>query len=183
MILREPFKTWLVEEEQPKYYAGIGSRGTPENVLAIMTATASRLHEDGFILRSGGARGADSAFAEGTPLKEVFRAGDAKPWAFAEASNQHLPSDRGGFWTWSPYVRGLIARNMMQVLGENGDSPVLFVLCWAPSLYYEDSSSGGTGYAIRCAIAHGIPVFNMKDDKVLEAVTGYAWAGYRQFWL
>src|SRR5436305_1567732 len=48
------------------YYAGVGSRKTPEDALERMRHYAARLAERGFILRSGGAPGADTAFEEGT---------------------------------------------------------------------------------------------------------------------
>ena len=76
-----------------------------------------------------------------------------------------MPNDRGDFSTFSSYVQGLLARNMMQVLGEEGNKSVRFVLCYAPSLVYINSTAGGTGYAIRCALAHNIPVYNFFEDK------------------
>ena len=48
-----------------KYYAGIGSRETPEDVCGRMTKLASILERKGYTLRSGGAVGADTAFAGG----------------------------------------------------------------------------------------------------------------------
>ncbi len=48
-----------------KYYAGIGSRKTPPEMMSLMTDLAARLEEQGWILRSGGAIGADSAFQLG----------------------------------------------------------------------------------------------------------------------
>ena len=48
-------------------YAGIGSRATPESVLADMTKMATWLARTGWHLASGGAEGADTAFAGGAP--------------------------------------------------------------------------------------------------------------------
>ena len=48
-------------------YAGIGARSTPKPVLADMTAIAAWLARAGWHLASGGAAGADAAFAAGTP--------------------------------------------------------------------------------------------------------------------
>jgi len=50
------------------YYAGIGSRSTPDNVLGIMEKLGIVLAKKGFILRSGGADGADKAFEKGCDL-------------------------------------------------------------------------------------------------------------------
>jgi len=47
------------------YYSGIGSRSTPENILHMMGDVAYRLANKGWILRSGGADGADNAFEQG----------------------------------------------------------------------------------------------------------------------
>jgi hypothetical protein len=44
---------------------GIGSRDTPRDVLDTMTNLMYELHKDGWILRSGGASGADDAFEKG----------------------------------------------------------------------------------------------------------------------
>jgi predicted NAD-dependent protein-ADP-ribosyltransferase YbiA (DUF1768 family) len=59
--------------ELPRTYAGIGSRETPPGILAYMTETASKLEGMGYILNSGGARGADSAFADGVKNKKNTR--------------------------------------------------------------------------------------------------------------
>ena len=48
-------------------YAGIGSRATPVGVLQDMTVMAGWLARTGWNLASGGADGADTAFARGAP--------------------------------------------------------------------------------------------------------------------
>ena len=48
-----------------KYYAGIGSRETPKEICNKMTEIASLLEKQDFVLRSGGAQGADHAFEIG----------------------------------------------------------------------------------------------------------------------
>lgn len=165
----------------PKIYAGIGSRSTPEDILELMELIGYKLADE-WILRSGGAQGADSAFERGCDAytkyngglalgeKEIFRSGDAKPWSLGEAE-KHIPANRPPFNTWNLYVRGLIARNMMQVLGSNGDKPVTFVVCWTMA---NVKDGGGTGYAIRCAQAHDIPVYNLQEvgmhERFLDAV-------------
>jgi predicted Rossmann fold nucleotide-binding protein DprA/Smf involved in DNA uptake len=47
------------------YYAGIGSRQTPEDVLKIMKTIGSFMVHKDYILRSGAADGADTAFEQG----------------------------------------------------------------------------------------------------------------------
>lgn len=56
-------------------YAGIGSRDTPEDILRLMAVVAAKREDDGFILRSGGADGADTAFESGvvsSDMKEIY---------------------------------------------------------------------------------------------------------------
>lgn len=48
-----------------KIYAGIGSRSTSQSVLDAITQVATKLGKEGWVLRSGAARGADSAFEAG----------------------------------------------------------------------------------------------------------------------
>jgi len=73
-----------------------------------------------------------------------------------------MPNDRPAtFDSWQPYIRGLLARNMMQILGDSGEEPVQFVVCWTSQGDYQTSEVGGTGYALRCALDYKIPIFNL----------------------
>jgi hypothetical protein len=175
-----------------KYYAGIGSRETPPEVLREMEALAQSCAMMGYTLRSGGADGADSAFETGCDLiaagapKEIFL-----PWrgfnknqsplfeipekAF-EISSQHHPR-----WQYlREPVRKLMARNAQQVLGKNLDTPVEFVICWTPDGCTKGEErtkdTGGTGQAIAIASAHNIPVFNMKRG-IIEIEMIYEFIG------
>ena len=47
-----------------KYYTGIGSRETPKDIMQLMSKLAYKLASEGYILRSGAAQGADTAFEE-----------------------------------------------------------------------------------------------------------------------
>ena len=47
------------------YYAGVGSRETPLDVLKTMWKIGNYLATKGYTLRSGGAKGADTAFENG----------------------------------------------------------------------------------------------------------------------
>lgn len=160
------------------YYAGIGSRETPETVLRVMYSTALALSNLGYTLRSGGAPGADTAFEMGAVRKEIFI-----PWngfngrqsppclcikgidlrnAMEMAAEFHPAWHRC-----SPAARKLHARNCFQVLGKDLSTPVDFVICWTK----DGGPTGGTGQAIRIAMHHRIPVFNLfnpEDIKSLE---------------
>lgn len=168
-----------------KYYAGIGSRSTPNNILDLQCKIATQLEKDGWLLSSGGAEGSDEAFERGLPTITPNRV--ILPWS---GFNKKYTSD-GYFDYYSakreikeqcedlasaihPYwdnlkqsYRTLHARNVMQILGENLDTPVKFVLYWAP----EDKhgvAKGGTRTAVVLAQRLGIPTFNMLHTDVIE---------------
>lgn len=69
-----------------KYYTGVGSRETPLHVYELMEDIAFKLEQRGFVLRSGGAPGADQAFENGwwssyiDNMKEVASAEIFLPW-------------------------------------------------------------------------------------------------------
>jgi hypothetical protein len=143
-----------------KFYAGIGSRETPSHILQVMSEDAYRLQARGYILRSGAAEGADSAFEAGAgDQKEIWL-----PWrGFQNHPSRLLPSLAAfemaarfhpAWERCSRGARALHARNCHQVLGADLATPVEFVLCWTK----DGRASGGTGQAIRIAEAHGIPV-------------------------
>jgi len=155
------------------YYSGIGSRSTPENILHMMGDVAYRLANKGWILRSGGADGADNAFEQGhTQALEDDQTIESPqiflPWTGFNGRSSWFTEPAP--WTydiaerfhprWKYLKRGaklLHARNVHQVLGPNEDSEhSAMVLCYYPS----SSNMGGTGQAVRIAEGYGIPVFN-----------------------
>jgi hypothetical protein len=138
-----------------KYYAGIGSRKTPEMVLASM-AYHARYLSDIWTLRSGGAKGADSIFEASAILHEgkteIFKGEDATEDARQITAQYHPAWEKC-----TPYVRNLHARNVQILLGRNLDTPVEFVICYTK----DGKDIGGTGQSIRIAKDRGIPVFNL----------------------
>ena len=181
-----PKEFWEVIESKtnPSYtYCGIGSRETPVAVMKVMTEIAQLLEKSGYRLYSGAAEGADSAFAWNTANKIEFI-----PWngfngcksgviatsdkAMKLAESLHPAWDR-----LSQGAKKLMARNCHQILGEDLNSPVDFVLCWTPDGAETSTTSktGGTGQAIRLAIQNQIPVINMFNtgwESKLEQLTG-----------
>lgn len=144
------------------YYAGIGSRNTPNDFLDLFTRVARYLSSKGIILRSGGARGADSAFERGAKYKEIYL-----PWKGFENSTSNLVvSDKRAFDIASKYhprwdylsqgAKRLQARNSHQILGADLSTPSSFVICWTRG----GKGEGGTGQALRIAKAYNIPIFD-----------------------
>lgn len=156
-------------EERPtvKYYAGIGSRETPEEILEMMTKIAEGLSRN-YILRSGGADGADSAFEKGAGDKKISYI----PWpGFNGSTEECIPVTSAAMklagefhpgWMYLSYgAKKLHARNGYQILGEDLNTPVDFVVCWTPG----GKEVGGTAQAIRIAKANRIKVFNLANEE------------------
>jgi hypothetical protein len=143
-----------------KYYAGIGSRETPFEILDLMADIAEMLNTKGYILRSGGAVGADAAFAEGALWdSEIFKSEDATPSAIALASKYHP-----NWGACQDYAKKLHGRNTMILFGEKLDTNVECVICWTPG----GKVIGGTGMGIRVAMDHNIPVYNLFHDNIQD---------------
>lgn len=156
-----------------KFYAGIGSRMTPAEVLAYMEGLAGRLRNEGWWLRSGHAPGADQAFERGAgPVAQVYT-----PWPFFESgvrmvadelyanptpeAHEHAAAYHPHWYSLKPGAKKLMARNSHQVLGYDLRTPVRFLVCWTPGARGE----GGTGQAIRIARDLGIPVFDLAVER------------------
>lgn len=164
-----------------KFFSGIGSRETPENILQDMKSLSSIFEDMGYCLRSGGAKGADTWFARGTNNaqiwlpwtdfnkwerndKHTYRIIDSDDELANEMVNKFHPIGK----ELKGKVRLLMMRNTYQVLGKNGECDSQFVICWTS----DGQASGGTGQAIRLANHYNIPVYNMynlsKNDILKE---------------
>lgn len=164
-------------------YAGIGSRETPEEIQKLMVQMAVHLAKAGWILRSGGAEGADQAFEKGCDIikgpKEIYL-----PWANFENSKSKLIVKDPRAWEiaekyhpyWhnsSPGAKKLQARNSHQVLGEDLNTPSNLIICYTKN----GKGAGGTGQAIRVAKAYNIPIFDCGNYKDLNELK----TAYREF--
>lgn len=160
-----------------KVYAGIGARKTPKPVLRVMTKVSRDLEAKGYKLRSGGALGADRAFAKGVRgenNKIIYKAEDCETWC-ETLIKRYIPKNRPPFSFMNKYVQKLLGRNAKILLGNDEDIPVDFVLCWTPL----GVDAGGTGYAIRMAIDYGIPVYNLFEyDTYTKIMSALLKAGY-----
>ena len=136
-------------------WAGIGSRITPIDVLHKMTVVAYDLDKQGYVQRSGGATGADTAFEKGVKSnnKIILRPEHATRASITLASTFHPAWERC-----NEYARLLHGRNAMIIMGEDLQTPAKFVLYWAPS-----ETHGGTAMGVAIAKANKIPTYNFKD--------------------
>jgi len=157
----------IEEISKVKYYAGIGSRSTPKEILDMMTKIAEGLSRN-YILRSGGADGADSAFEKGAGDKKIsyipwpgFNGSKAEYIAVTSAAMRMAGEFHPGWMYLSYPVKKLHARNCYQVLGEDLNTPAHFVVCWTPG----GEEVGGTAQAIRIAKANGIKIFNLANEE------------------
>lgn len=169
----------------PRYYTGVGSRSTPQHVLVQLRAAASMLEAAGWVMRSGGANGADSAFEEGVTVPSLTTMEIYLPWpGFNGRTGAHSPAISGASWERAAEIakethpgwprlsfgaRKLHTRNVFQVLGADLCTPSRFVLCWtadgAQTEQERTKTTGGTGTAIVLACRMGIPVFNAAREE------------------
>lgn len=154
-----------------KYYSGIGARSTPTTLRPLINKIAIRLEELGYVLRSGGAEGADTWFEEKVNRKEIYVLDVKELYHFsAPAEASVIAAKYHPNWNaCSDYAKRLHSRNVCQILGqhlydESYYCPVDFVVCWTS----DGAVSGGTGQAIRIAQDFGIPVFNLFFDNAVE---------------
>jgi len=142
-------------------YAGIGSRETPMPIMQHMELIGSLLGARGFELRSGQAKGADTAFEVGCKAvngAKTIRTASIGPLV----DGRRIWMDHAVMFhpVWPTLTEGaqyLMARNSAIMLGDRLNDPVSFVVCWTNG----GGAVGGTGQALRIAAACGIPVFNL----------------------
>lgn len=83
------------------YYTGVGSRETPPEIMDLMRAVAKKFASRGWVLRSGGAEGADTAFENGwwdNRLEQdaCYTASDYECYVPWEGFNGHEISNHDG---------------------------------------------------------------------------------------
>lgn len=164
------------------YYAGIGSRSTPEHIQKIMTEIAEILERKKFILRSGGTNGADQAFERGVKHnnKEIFytdKYNIGKEWFYEYNKDDldiaekflkayHPAYKNGGVGIKRSSAKKLLMRNTFQIfgVGDNTENSK-FIICYTPdgAESFTSYDTGGSGQAIRIAVDYDIPVYNLKN--------------------
>lgn len=174
-------------------YAGIGSRETPNKICMEFSTIGAKLARCGFLLRSGGADGADKAFEKGCKsvngAKEIYL-----PWKGfnGNASKLYNPSDKAYemarrfhkyFDTMNRPGQLLMARNSHQVFGYDMNTPSDFVICWTRNGENGNNKpttreTGGTGQAIRIAAYHKIPIFNFAAQNAYGELAAFIRSNY-----
>lgn len=154
-----------------KKYAGVGSRDCLRQVFFECERIGYDLAKEGYMLRSGAAEGCDNAFEQGCQKaggqSEIFL-----PWPNFNGHTSGLchPPEKAFqiaeeiHPAWERLTQGaqkLHARNIQQVLGQNLNDPVEFVVCWTK----DGKIQGGTATAINLAKRHGIAVFNLALER------------------
>lgn len=157
-----------------QFYTGVGSRETPDDIGEIMSKVALKLEKQGFVLRSGGAQGADTFFAREIENKEIFI-----PWrGFIEDSGAIIPPHskfadqlvREAHPAYERLKQGALKlhlRNVNQVLGQDLKTPSKFLICWA-NVDGKGVPKGGTRTAWMIAKKFNIPCFNLIFTEHLE---------------
>lgn len=170
-------------------YTGVGSRNTPDRILDIMEHVGYVLVRRGYVLRSGGAEGADKAFEAGCDAAQ----GSKKiyiPWSgfnnYISDGMSVMTLDQGNrdgaidiikdvhpaFNRLSRGALALHARNVYQVMGIYLDSPSQFLLCYAPT-DKDGVPTGGTRTAWVVAQMFGVPRFNLNNEQDYERITKF----------
>ncbi len=158
-----------------KFYAGVGSRQTPPDVIRVMERLGLAL-SGSYVLRSGGADGADAAFERGalsangaTEIYLPWRGFNGHTSSLVQVTADAMALAKTVHPAWERLGEGprkLHARNMNQVLGQSLSEPVEFVVCWTADGCETErdrrQTTGGTASAIVLASRHGIPVFNLQ---------------------
>ena len=159
------------EYNQPLTYAGVGSRETPNHIQNYMIQLANASAQQGWRLRTGGAKGADHAFLSGAGIENTTL---YLPWYRYNGHNKGdiitlnmeqmnaartLISQVHPAWSaCSDGAKQLHGRNAAIILGANLDDPVDRVIAWSNGI------TGGTATGIRLAALYDIPV-HMPNEK------------------
>ncbi len=164
-----------------KRYAGVGNRKTPPHMLQLIKQIGYTLALKGYTLSSGGCNGPDDVFEQGCDVakgkKEIWL-----PWKgynkkqstlITNETHTEIAKEIHPSWTYlTQGTKKLMSRNVGEVLGEDGKSPVDFVVCYTEdgAEHYSQvtAKTGGTGFAILLASRQGIPVFNLKNENALS---------------
>ncbi len=185
------------QDQLSKYYAGIGSRNITRQEALFLAKIGFCLALSGYTACTGGADGSDTGFEfgaraaydhtanvfnlDGSDYTRVLRC--FLPWSGFNGRTVkpgYVVGGTGGAMAYTaPFhgnwdklpqgARKMMARNANQILLDNLDIPVKFVICVTPDGAYNAAmtsyKTGGTGQAIRIADANNIQVFNINHPE------------------
>ena len=188
-----------------RYYAGVGSSSkTTGESIDVLTSTAEDLCKNGFVLRSGGADGADDAFERGAGSRRDIYYGNTRHKMHGKYVNSPVnepghrlvkdgqnatlaekiiattlePSHWRAICAKGDFVKNLFRRNTMQILGYDLNEPVEFLVCYALPDEGKNSVLGGTKAAYNLARDLQIPTFNFAVPKDVKRWTEFVTQGY-----
>ncbi len=164
-----------------KYYTVAGRRETPTTVYTGLVELSKILRDMGWIARSGGAPGADTAGVQALEPKhkEVFlpwkgfNGNYGKECIALEDMDQSLVEEAEAFTArlhpeWYNCLKAaklFHTRNVFELTGKDGTNISKFMICYTEN----GNVTGGTGQTIRIANALNIPVFNIGSPSFNEA--------------
>lgn len=157
-----------------KIYTGVGSREIPNEIFNRFIEIAAKLATSGYILRSGGADGSDSAFELGcdsvSGKKEIylpwpnFNGNTSKLCRVSQEAKDIAAKIHPVYGHLSRPVKLLHGRNVYQVLGDTLNKPSDFLLCYTKN----GEVVGGTATAIKLALMNNIPVYNFGKQSDMD---------------
>jgi hypothetical protein len=150
----------------PPIVSIIGHRDSPPEILEMIEKIAEFFAKKGWILRSGGADGVDSAAERGADnadgKKEIYL-----PWKGFNGSESSLQWSQLNWLeaekhhpNWAGLkmsVKQLHSRNMAIILGLDNKTPSDLIIAYTRN----GEEVGGTATGLRCGRAHEIKMFNL----------------------
>lgn len=171
--------------EIKKFWSGIGSRETPNEICDLMKQIGKKLENRGWTLRSGGAKpkrkslttwSADLAFEYFVKNKYIYT---VKNFDFSEPNYSFCRNEvlsvldkKIDLDNYDKHCQILLLRDINQVLGSSKTCPdhSKFLICWVKHENYNESDLGGSRIAIRCALKHGIKVYNLVNKDHVQLI-------------
>lgn len=163
-----------------EFITTIGSRETPADICNLMSLIGEKLQYK-YIIRSGGAIGADKAFEKNVKPENKYIY-TVKNFDFSQENYEFVYSELMSIWDkdlnfdlYGKTSQILLLRDINQVLGSRKTSleKSKFLICWTKHERYNETGKnrvGGSRIAIRCALKHGIKVHNLVNPETLKTV-------------
>lgn len=149
-----------------KVYCGVGNGYIGAGITSILEEIGKVMAINGYVLRSGGGKGADSAFERGCDSvegkKEIFlpeagyNGSDSKLFDLPkEDEARKIAAKYHHSWNMiSASIKKVMTRTSYEVFGEDLTDPVEFVIGYV-------TDSGSAEQVLRVARAYNIPVYNL----------------------